>query len=244
MTAIGKLLVVLVLVAGLAMLTWSVGVYVQRPTWFAPVAKDRVPQPFDQNTFAELKTEITTLQESVKIASDAWGVQRTLLENREIIREKRRQRFAERLRWARTGNPADLIDPADKNSGKGFYQPVVDPVTLLYDVNKLGPAVKGTDGTPLRGAETLLAAIDQDVETIVKLNKEIEAKRDEYTKLSADLLLLEARSIKMGEIRDSVQAELFFLSTFEVNVFETRETVLRRERQLRARLKQLGVDDP
>jgi hypothetical protein len=48
----------------------------------------------------------------------------------------------------------------------------------------------------------------------------------------------------MGVIRDSAQAEVFFLSTFEVNVFETRETVFRRERQLRARLKGLGILDP
>jgi len=41
-----------------------------------------------------------------------------------------------------------------------------------------------------------------------------------------------------------VQAELFFLSTFEVNVFETRETVFRRERQLRDRLRTLGINDP
>ena len=54
----------------------------------------------------------------------------------------------------------------------------------------------------------------------------------------------QARVIAMGVIRDSVQAELFFLSTYEVNVFETRETVLRRERQLRGRLKVLGYNDP
>src|SRR5436305_2045118 len=54
----------------------------------------------------------------------------------------------------------------------------------------------------------------------------------------------EARAIKRAEIRDSVQSELFFLSTFEVNVFETRETVFRRERQLRNRLKGLGLVDP
>ena len=45
-------------------------------------------------------------------------------------------------------------------------------------------------------------------------------------------------------IRDSIQSEWFFLSSFEVNVYETRETVLRRERQLRNRLKALGVVDP
>ena len=48
----------------------------------------------------------------------------------------------------------------------------------------------------------------------------------------------------MGIIRDNTQAELFFLSTFEVNVFETRETVFRRERQLRDRLKILGIVNP
>ena len=39
MTAIGKLLALLNLVAGLGVLTWSVSVYVQRPGWFDPAAR-------------------------------------------------------------------------------------------------------------------------------------------------------------------------------------------------------------
>jgi hypothetical protein len=43
----------------------------------------------------------------------------------------------------------------------------------------------------------------------------------------------------MGDIRDEVQSERYFLETFEVNVYETRETVLRRKKQLLQRLAEL-----
>jgi hypothetical protein len=104
--------------------------------------------------------------------------------------------------------------------------------------------VVGTDGAPLPGLDGLLGSIADDTAASVELNKQILAAEDEFDRLDKLVIETEARAIKMGIIRDSVQAELFFLSTFEVNVFETRETVFRRERQLRGRLKVLGITDP
>ena len=45
MTAIGKLLAVLTLVVGLAIFTWSLGVYVQRPGWFNDPPEGGVESP-------------------------------------------------------------------------------------------------------------------------------------------------------------------------------------------------------
>ena len=41
--------------------------------------------------------------------------------------------------------------------------------------------------------------------------------------------------------REVVQSEMFYLSTFEVNVYETRETVFRRKKQLDNRLAELNT---
>src|SRR5262249_31870946 len=133
--------------------------------------------------------------------------------------------------------------------GKGFYEPVVDTNLKLYDLGLVGgipkgKAVIGTDGNPLPGLEGLAGSISGDTAEIAKLVDDTLAAREELNKLNAQVAAAEVRLLKMGEIRDQVQSELFFLSTFEVNVFETRETVFRREKQLRNRLKGLGITDP
>ncbi len=249
MTAIGKLLAMLNLVAGLGVLTWSVGLYVERPGWFAepePVV-DKGNSPVG---FKQLKIEIEALTRSAGTASDAWGAHLKKLEAREKVRADRREGYALRRRWALEGNPNDRLDPTNpKSPGKGFYDPVIDPETRLYDLSLTAGVPKGkpslgTNGEPLLGRNGLLDSISGDVAEIQNLNAQILAGRKEFDKVSADVIAIEDRAVKMNLIRDNVQAELFFLSTFEVNVFETRETVLRRERQLRSSLKVLGVNEP
>jgi hypothetical protein len=249
MTAIGKLLALLNLVAGIGLLTWSVGLYVQRPGWFADPSEsvDKGNKPV---SFKQVKAEADSLFRSAAVASEAWGTQLKLLEQREKYRADRRRGYAERLLWAHKGNPNDKIDKDNpKSPGKGFYEPVIEPGTKLYDLSTVaglpkGKAVLGTDGSPLPGLDGLLDSISDDTKASLALNDEILKQEAEFDRLDKLVIDTEIRAIKMGVIRDSVQAELFHLSTFEVNVFETRETVFRRERQLRARLKILGITDP
>jgi hypothetical protein len=249
MTLIGKLLVFSILVMGLSVLTWSASVYVQRPGWFDD-PQEAAPKGHKPVTFKGMKAEAEALYRNAAVASESWGTHLKVLEEREKLRADRRAAYAERLRWAHKGNPNDLIDKANpKLGGKGFYESVVDKGTNLYDMTVVaglpkGKAVLGTGGAYLPGRDGLLDSIAGDTAAGVELNKQILALEDEFDKLDKQVRDTEVRAIKMGEIRDQVQAELFFLSTFEVNVFETRETVFRRERQLRARLKILGINDP
>jgi hypothetical protein len=250
MTAIGKLLAVLTLVVGLGILTWSVGVYVQRPAWFDPPSESGVDRGNNPVTFAQMKAETESLTRAAGVASAAWGAHVKLLNERERYRAERKAGYAERLRWAQKGNPKDPVEPGNpKSPGKGFYEPFIDPSTKLHDLTLVagipkGKAVVGTDGNPLPGLDGLLDSLVGDVTAIQDLNAQILAGRKEYDKLSEQVASTEVRVIKMGVIRDSVTAELFFLSTFEVNVFETRATVFRREKQLRNSLKVLGINDP
>jgi hypothetical protein len=250
MTAIGKLLALLNLVAGLGILAWSVTIYVERPGWF-----DKAPDGVDKGNspvgFEQLKAETDALGRAAGVASAAWGTHLQTLEEREKYRADRRKAFDDRRRWAYKGHPNDKVDPVNpKSPGKGFYEPVIDPASKLYDLSvdakgiPKGKAVVGTDGVPLPGVEGLAGSISGDTAEIAKLTEETIAQRAELNKLNAQVVAVEVRLLKMGEIRDSVQAELFFLSTFEVNVFETRETVLRREKQLRRSLRTLGITDP
>lgn len=250
MTAIGKLLAVLTLVVGLGILTWSVSIYVQRPGWFLKPPEGGVDRGHDPVGFPSLQAEAEALTRSSQLASEAWGVHVKLLDEREKERATRKVAYAQRIVWAHKGHPKDKVDKDNPASpGKGFYEPFVDTKTRLYNMELVaglprGKAVKGTDDVPLPGLDGLLNSLVGDVTTMQDLNAQIKKQRETYADLQAKTRDVEIRGEKMTVIRDSVLAELFFLSTFEVNVFETRETVRRRETQLRDRLKGLGISDP
>jgi hypothetical protein len=239
-----------VLVAALAAMTWATTLYAERPGWYAEPTDVEVDKGNKPANFKGLKAEIDLLGRSAAAASEAWGAHLKTLEAREKLRAERRTAYAERIRWAHKGNPRDPVDKDNpKAGGKGFYEPAVDPNTRLYDLSApggvpKGKPVRGPDGSPLPGLDGLLNSIAGDTEAINELNKQIVESRKEFDKVSLQVVDTEQRAIKMGVIRDSVQAEQFFLQNFEVNVSETRETVFRRERQLRNRLKGLGVGEP
>ncbi|VTR91020.1 unnamed protein product [Gemmata massiliana] len=250
MTAIGKLMAFLLLAVGLAMMTWAVSAYAQRPAWFDPIPEGGVDKNVHTATFAQLKVEIDALNRSADIASGVWGASLKELESREALRANRLKGFAERYRWARKGNPRDLTDSANPRSGKGFYAPAIDPVLKLYDLSldatgkPKGAPILGSDGLPLPGIDMLTDSVSNDLKEMQDLTAQITEQRRKFDELSVGVIATEKNLVKMNVIRDSVQAELFFLDTFEVNVYETRETVARRELQLRKRLKSLGIANP
>ncbi len=237
MTLIGKLLAFLNLLVGLGILTWSVSVYVDRPSWYDP-APETVDKGNTPVMFAKLKQEIEDLNRAVNVASIVWGEQKAVLEKTEARRTDRLTKYAERLQWARKGNVA--------KGGAAFFEPVylkdaAGKDTGVIDLDKLGNPIDGPDKLPLKGADTLLANFGADVKTVADLTVESLAARKEYDVLGSQIEAEEIRLLKMTEIREAVQAELFYLSSVELGVYETREIVFDRKRQLFQRLTELGV---
>ncbi len=248
MTAIGKLLALLNLVVGIGVLSWSVNLYVHRPGWFDEPSEsvDKGNKPVG---FKQFKVEADNLYKVAAISSEAWGTSLKALEEREKYRADREAGYAKRIQWARKGNGTDLTDPLNPKSGKGFYEPVIDKTNNLHDLSVVaglpkGKAVVGTDGLPLTGLDGLLDSIAGNTAASLEIQKEILKQEAEFDRLDKLVIETQIKAIKMGVIRDSVQAEWLFLTAFEVNASETRDTVFRRERQLRARLKILGISDP
>jgi hypothetical protein len=233
MTLLGKILAFVNLVIALAMLSWSVSVYTNRPAWFDPKPESGYPQGSMAENFAQLKDDIDNLGRAAVAASNEWGAQRDRLEAVEKLRANRQKGYAERLEWARNGRPND-------KNGAGFFEPVYEPRTGLLDLSAVGDAIIGPDNQPLRGANKLGVGTAADAREIDRQSKEIVKHRDAFQAKGTEILATETRLLKMGVIRDAVQAELFHLATFEVNVYETRETVLRRKKQLVGRLAELG----
>jgi hypothetical protein len=231
MTLLGKLLAFVNLIVGLGLLSWSVSVYSLRPGWFAPVP-EAVSSGQRPESFAQMKLEIESLILTAKSANENWGAQQKILEGLEAKRASRQKLYEERLKWTRTGNP--------KDSGNGFYEPVFEKDSHLLDLTTVGAPIKGPDNLPLKGSDTLMNTFANDVKELEKLEMQIAATREEFLKISAQISRNEARLRGVTDIRESVQAELFFLASFEVNVYETRETILRRKKQLTGRLSELG----
>lgn len=249
MTAIGKLLAVLNLIVGIGVLSWSVNVYVHRPNWFNEPTES-VDKGNSPVTFKQYKVEADSLYRVAAVSSESWATSLKALEEREKYRADREAGYAKRIQWGKKGNDADKIDAMNpKSPGKGFYEPVIDKASNLHDLTIVaglpkGKAVVGTDGQPLPGLEGLLNSIAGDTAAMLEIQKEILKQEAEFDRLDKLVIETQVKAIKMGVIRDSVQAEWLFLTAFEVNASETRDTVFRRERQLRARLKVLGISDP
>jgi hypothetical protein len=235
MTLIGKFLALLNLLVGIGLVTWSVSLYVSTPTWFDEIPESVSPG-HNPRIFKQLQADITQLGNTAKAASSAWGAQLKIVEDLQARRADRLKKFAERLKWARVGKP-DAEKP-DLN-GCGFFEPVYDKSTGLIDLTKRGDPILGPNNKPLRGSDTLMTNYSADVEEVARLSKLIVKQREAFQALSPVVLEKETELLKMGEIRDAVQSELFYLSSFEVNVYETRETVLRRKKQLAGRLADL-----
>ena len=224
--------------------------YTQRPGWYDPIPEAVAPGQ-SPLTFAQLKADIDNLGAAAKVVSANWGVQLTTLEELEKKRADRQKKYAERLIWCQTGNPNDNPTKDMFRGGNGFYEPVYEKTTGLLDLTTLGAPIKGSDDKPLKGSDRLLDKFNADVEKVIGLDKQIAELRlgafdkdgiltkKGYKQVSEEILVAEVRLLKMGEIRESVQAENFYLDTFEVNVFETRQTVFRRKKQLVDRLAEL-----
>ncbi len=245
MTFIGKTLAFLNLLVGLAIVSWSASLYFQRPSWFDEAPEGGSDRGSDPKMFKTLDAEAKALTRAANIASGVWGANLKTLETLEDRRDFRQAEFAKRLQWAKTG----------KDGKNAFFKPIYEKdingketsVMKLYDldaagkpVQVLGEPVIGPDGQPLKGSETLLTNFSDDVKKVVELSQLIVKHREKYAELSIEILKDEDRLLRMIKIRDSVQGELFYLSSFEVNVYETRETVLRRQKQLVLRLLELG----
>jgi hypothetical protein len=235
MTSLGKILTFVNLVIAVAMASWSVSTYTTRPGWFDPKPEGPYPSGKEVENFAQLKEEIDSLGRTAIAAGSEWGAQRARLEGLETLRATRLKGYAERLEWAREGR-----DPKDPKS-PAFFEPIYEERSGLLDLTSVGDPILGDDKQPLRGVNKLGSTTSADVAAIEQSSKEITKQRDQFKTIGAQILDTETRLLKMGVIRDAVQAELFHLASFEVNVYETRETVLRRKRQLVGRLAELGA---
>lgn len=237
MTFFGKLLAIVNVVLGIGLAIWSVSVYANRLPWYDPAPPPEMIHPGHKPAnFAFLREELERHTRAVQAASQAWTQQRLRFEQLEQLRNNRLRSYDEWIGFAKNGNPRD--------GGTGFYEPVYDPVTGLLDLIPPDPTrrrtpIIGPDNRPLRGLDTLGEQFTRDIAELARLAQQIDERRKRFQELSVEILQTEDRLRRMTEIRDAVQAELFYLSDAQWEVFELRESVLRRQHQLSQRLAEL-----
>ncbi|MCS7020607.1 MAG: hypothetical protein NZU63_02115 [Gemmataceae bacterium] len=237
MTYLGKILAVINVVLGVGLAIWSVSVYANRLPWYDPApAPETIHPGHKPANFAFLRDELDRHGRAALTASQLWTQQRTRFEQLEQLRNARLRGYDEWIGFAKNGNPRD--------GGTGFYEPVYDPVTGLLDLTPPDPTrrrtpIVGIDNQPLRGVDTLGEQFVRDVAELTKLARQIDELRNRFRELGVELLQTEDRLRRMVIIRDNVLAELFYLTDAQWEVYEFRETVLRRQRQLSQRLAEL-----
>lgn len=223
MTTLGKILVYLNLLAGMAIVSWSVGLYTQKLGWLDHTnsAGEKV-----EGEITKLKAEIDALTTEAKIASQIWGAAYARLNNTEAQRDARKAVYAQRLTWARTGD----------NTGRGFFRDVLYPGSGLINTEQLGPVINGPDGQPLRGADTLTQTIEANNQATTGYLKEIEDLQKQQRAFQTEEKLLQAKLDKHAVFFDHLLNEQQYLESFEVNWLEQLGTVNRRKAQLMNRM--------
>jgi len=222
---LGKLLVFLNLIVGLAMLSWAVGLYTQKLNWLDHTSAEGEKV---EGEITQLKAEIDQLTLEARIASQGWGLAYEALGDAEKSRDDRQKAFDQRLVWARTGNRMAM--------GGGFFRDEFLPGSGLIDTDKLGAPIKGPDGNPLRGAETLTQTIEANNQATKTALDAINKLRLEQQQLQKDEKLLQAKVDRQAVFYDNLANEIRYLEAFEINWYEQLGTVQRRKAQLTKRL--------
>lgn len=223
MTTFGKMLVFLNLILGMAFLSWSVGLFTQKVDWLdrTNFAGEKV-----EGEISRLKSQIGQLTLQARIASASWGTAYEELTKVEKEREDRKTAFAQRLVWARTGDPM----------GRGFFQDQLLPGTGLINTEQLGPVINGPDGKPLRGAETLSQSIEANDKTVEQYIKDIADLKRQQKEEQRSEKLYQLKLDKHAAFFDQLLNEQIYLEAFEINWSELLRTVSRRKTQLLERL--------
>jgi len=224
MTFICKLLVFLNLIVGIGFAVGATATYAERPVWFTPptegVEKGQAPY-----SFGPLKTEIEANGNTANAALRAWSLHWRALQTAEKLRDSRRVEIAKLLDTAR-----------NKANGPAFFNLPEDSATKLLNLTALNDAVKGPDGQPLLGSDTLSTRFDNAVAKTIELAEQSKKARERQKALTAEIVLIEGRGIKQLEIRDELRNQAAYLASLEVNVTEMRDTTYRRKLQLIRRL--------
>ena len=231
MTFIGKLLVFINLIVGIGFAVFGTAVYSERPPWFTPPAEGQVEKGQVPLSFTPLAAEIDAQGKSATAASRTWGVNWRALQAAEKRRKERQALIKGLLADARTGDKA--------RGGAGFFNLPEESSTKLLDLTIRTDVVKGPDGLPLQGSDTLQDRQAKAVQRSVEMAEKSKKDRARQQALTAQVGITEGRVLKQTDIRNNLTVEASTLAALEVNVALDRDTTRLRRSQLRERIRQL-----
>ena len=228
MTFIGKLLVFINLIVGIGFAVFGTAVYTERPTWFTPPADGMIDKGQVPMSFTPLAAEIDANAKSAAAASRTWGANWRALQGVEKRREERKTLITSLLLDARNGDKT--------RGGAGFFNLPEESSTKLLDLSIRTDIVKGPDGQPLQGSETLQSRLDVAQKGIIEMAEKSKKHRADQLDLTAKIGVTETRVLKQTDIRNNLTTEAATLAALEVNVTLDRDTTQKRRDQLKKRL--------
>lgn len=259
MTAFGKLLVFVNLFVSLGLLSWTVSAYSNRLDWVDRKTEDGVIK----GQITTLQEEITKVSKAIADSQAAYGQRSIALGQVEANRDYRKFRFQQRLAKARVGN--DPTGPFRVQLPQAANLPGGEAFTNL---EQEGPVINGPDARPLRGLDALRLDFAKQSSDARRINKgDVEVTPAQWTQIAggdtatldamipmmglndlrklhgvlSDLVSLTEVSVgKQKDILVNLREEASFLGDKRVSWEVQLQSLERRQRQLEARLKQLG----
>lgn len=229
-TNLGKLLVLLNTFAAVGILAWALSAYLTRQD--SDLAMDDKGE--------KLTDKVKRLNAELNTAQSIFGPEFAKVSEAEVRLDDIRQKISTRLQEAQTGvffnifEDAQGPDPTDPNGLNRRRR-------ILWGQLPATKQIKGANNTPLKGVEAMQKDLQDESAKIVAATKSIEAKVQQSDTLSLEIAGHDARATRLKRIFTALTDETEYLGDQQVNWDVRIATLQRRNRQLLARLSELGA---
>jgi hypothetical protein len=230
-TKLGKLLVLLNAFASIGILSWALSAYLNRHD--SELAVDEKGE--------KLTDKVKRLNGELNTAQSVFGPEFAAVSTAEVRLADVQAKIAARLQEAQTGVFFNIFD--DKAAGPDPSDPngLSRVRRVLWGQLPAAKQIKGVGGTPLKGIEAMQKDLTDEGAKIAAKTEAIKLKVETSNTLSDEIAGHDSRATRLKRIFAALTDETEYLGDQQVNWDVRIATLQRRNRQLQARLTDLGV---
>jgi hypothetical protein len=230
-TNVGKLLVLLNAFVAAGVLAWSLSAYLNRQN----------PDDAADEAGEKLTDKVKRLQGEANVAQTAVAPELANVAAAEVRLTDIKTKIAARLKEADTGFFYDIYEARSQGPDPNDPTGLTRVRRVLWGQLDKARQVVGIDKTPLKGVKVMQNELQDESAKIQARVKGIDDKVNESNKLSDEILAHDTRSARLRRILEALVGETEYMADLRVSWDDRTATLQRRNRQLSARLAELGA---
>lgn len=230
-TKLGKLLVLLNTFAAVGILSWALSAFLTRQD--SDLAVDDKGE--------KLTDKVKRLNGELNTAQSIFGPEFARVSEAEVRLLDIQQKIAARLQEAQTGVFFNIFDDTAQGPDPTDPTGLNRRRRIVWGQLPATKQIKGVNNTPLKGIEAMQKELQDESSKIAAATKGIEQKVQQSDALSLEIAGHDARGTRLKRIFTALTEETEYLGDQQVNWDVRIATLQRRNRQLLARLSELGA---